>query len=67
MLNQFMPKALNDDLSSNFDDMINGRDKQLTDCPNKNPDATLQIMFSGPRDAILASTGRSSLCYLMNG
>jgi len=41
-------KALNDDLLSKFDDRINSTDKQLLlDCPNNDPDAILQIMFSG--------------------
>jgi len=38
------PKALNDDLSSKVDDE---RDKKLLDCPINDPDAILQIMFSG--------------------
>jgi len=41
------PKGLNDDLSSKVDDRINARDQQLLDCPINDPDATLQIMFSG--------------------
>jgi len=62
------PKALNDDLSSKVDDRINERDKQLLDCPINDPDAILQIMFSGRHISVnWTIMGRSSLCYLMNG
>jgi len=49
--------ALNDDLLPKFDNRINGRDKQLIDCPINDPDAILQIMFFGRH--IIASTERS--------
>jgi len=43
---QVNSEALNDDLSSKFDDRINSTDKQLLDCPNNALDAILRIMFS---------------------
>jgi len=36
------------------------------DCPINDPDAILQIMFSG-RQVNWTIMGHSSLCYLMNG
>jgi len=61
-------KGINDDLSSKVDDRNNERDKQLLDCPINNPDAILQIMFSGRQISVnWTIMGRSSLCYLMNG
>jgi len=60
--------ALNDELSSKVDDRINERGKKLLDCPINDPDAILQIMFSGRHISVnWTIMGRSTLCYLMNG
>jgi len=62
--NIFCCKALNDHLSSKFDDRINGRDKKLIDCPINDADAILQVMFSGRRISVnWTIMGRCSLCY----
>jgi len=59
------PTSLNDDLSSTFDDRINEKDKKLLDCPINDPDAILQIIFSGRQISVnWTIIGRSSLCYL---
>jgi len=61
-------EALNDDLSSKVDDRINERDKQLLDCPINDPDAILQILFSGRHISVNGTImRRSSISYLMNG
>jgi len=52
--------ALNDDLSSKFDDRMNSTDKQLLYCPNNAPDAIFRIMFSGRHISVI--TGQSSNC-----
>jgi len=54
----------NDDFLPTFD-RINGKDKQLIECPVNDPDAILQIMFTGRHISGYSTImGRSILCYL---
>jgi len=62
-------KALNDDLLPTLTStQVAETRSNNVDCPINDPDAILQIMFSGRHISIIWTImGRSSLCYLMNG
>jgi len=61
-------QALNDDLPSTFTVHQVAETRLKIDSPINDPDAILQIMFSGRHTSVSWTImGRSSLCYLMNG
>jgi len=63
-------KAQNDDLSSTLTVHQVADTRSIIDCLVNDPDAILQIMFSGRHISVNVNwtiKGRSSLCYLMNG
>jgi len=63
-----MTKALNDDLSLTLTVHQVAETRSKIDCPVNDPDAILQILFSGRHVTVnWTIMGRSSLCYLMNG
>jgi len=60
--------AINDDLSSTLTVHQVADTRSKIDCPIDDPDAILQIMFSGRHISVnWTIMGRSSLCYLMKG
>jgi len=63
-----MDWALNDDLSLSLTVHQVAETRSIIDCPINDPDAILQIMFSGRNISVnWTIMGRCSLCYLMNG
>jgi len=63
-----MTKALNDDLSLTLTVHQVAETRSIIDCSINDPDAILQIMFSGRHISVnWTIMERSRLCYLMNG
>jgi len=60
--------GLNEDLPSTLTSSQVAETRSIIDCPINDPDAILQIMFSGRHISVnWTIMGRSSLCYLMGG
>jgi len=60
--------ALNDDLSLTLASKLVAETRSKIDCPINDPDAILQIMFSGRHINVISKIIKhSSLCYLMGG
>jgi len=61
-------KALNDDLPSTLTSRQVAETRSIIDFPINDPDAILQIMFSGRHISVnWTIMGRSSHCYLIGG
>jgi len=68
VLKMDLTKALNDDLPSTLTVHQVAETGSKIDCPINDPDAILQIRFSGRHISVnWTIMGRSSLCYLMDG
>jgi len=60
--------GLNEDLPSTLTSSQVAETRSKIDCPINDPDAILQIMFSGRHFSVnWPIMGHSSLCYLMGG
>jgi len=67
-LSSSLREGLNDDLSLTLTVHQVSETRSKIDCPINEPDAILQIMFSGRHISVnWTIMGWSSLCYLMNG